>query len=146
MMSNSGFEKIQHSHKTLFGPRKLLLCGFEVESQKKFKILLKMIGIKALPLVWVTDQQSTETLKALVELPNGNGTGQTSNLPRAIIISGITENELHQLMSGCRKAGMKQALWATLTPTSNHWELQKLLSELIVERNALTARHQTKDD
>lgn len=139
-MARSGFEKIQNSQKTLFGPRKLLLCGFEVEAQKKFEILLEIIGMNNLPLVWVNEQQNQETLQSIVELPADNGAGQTSNLPRTIIISGITENELHHLMSGCRNAGMKQALWATLTPTSIHWELQKLLAELLAERNALAAR------
>jgi hypothetical protein len=43
-------------------------------------------------------------------------------------------------MSGCRKAKMQQALWATLTPTSTDWTLKDLLAELDAERQALAKR------
>ncbi len=138
-MSKSGFEKIQHSDKCLFGPRKLLLCGFAAQVQSKFKTLLELLGVGNLPLVWISEKQSQETLKDLVELSDGWGASQSSTLPRAIIVSGISENELHQLMSGCRKAGMKQALWAALTPTSMQWPLQRLLAMLAAEHKALSA-------
>jgi hypothetical protein len=60
--------------------------------------------------------------------PDGFGGGTASDLPRAVIVAGISEKELHLLMSGCRKAQMQQALWATLTPTSTDWALKDLLS------------------
>ncbi len=139
-MSKSGFEKIQHSDDRLFGPRKLLLCGFAVAAQSKFKSLMEMIGMADLPLVWIAQDQEGETLHDLAKLPDGWGACRSSTLPRAIIVSGISENELHQLMAGCRKAGMQQALWAVLTPTSNEWRLQKLLTELSTERAAFSGK------
>jgi hypothetical protein len=139
-MSDPGFEKIQRSDKRLFGPRKLLLCGFAAEAQPKFKSLLEILEIVDLPLIWILQEQSAETINALVELPDGWGANQSSTLPRAIIVSGISENELHQLMTGCRRAGMKQALWAALTPTSIHWPLQQLLAALSAEHQAMSAK------
>ena len=138
-MTKPGFEKIQHSDKYMFGPRKLLLCGFAAEAQPKFKSLLKMLGMDDLPVVWIPKEHSSEPIKDLVELPDGWGAFQSSTLPRTIIVSGISENELHQLMTGCRRAGMKQALWAALTPTSIQWRLQQLLAELSAEHQALSA-------
>jgi hypothetical protein len=139
-MSTPGFEKIGRSDTSLFGPRKLLLCGFGPEAQEKFKALLEMLGLSRLALVWLSQGQSEETIGNLVGLADGTGTAHPSNLPRTVIVCGITQNELHQLMSGCRKAGMKQALWAALTPTSIHWPLKHLLAELEAERKALAAR------
>ena len=43
-MSPAGFQKISHSDDALFGPRKLLLCGFPKQAQSKFIALLEMIG------------------------------------------------------------------------------------------------------
>jgi hypothetical protein len=40
-------------------------------------------------------------------------------------------------MTVCRKTGMKKALWATLTPTSENLTLAELLEELSAERQAL---------
>ena len=139
-MSKPGFEKIGHSEACLFGPRKLLLCGFGPQAQKKFKALLGMLELSRLALVWLSQEQSEERIENLASLADGSGSAQPSNLPRAVIVSGITQNELHQLISGCRKAGMKQALWAALTPTSIQWPLKHLLAELDAERRALAAR------
>jgi hypothetical protein len=55
-------------------------------------------------------------------------------------VGGITEKELHSLISGCQKAGMKQTLWAALPPTLVTWRLQQLLSELAAEHAALSSK------
>ena len=135
-----GFEKITHSDNQLYGERKLLLCGFDAKSQTKFLTLLEMVALKDLPVVWVASNQDSEILADLMELPAGSGTGTSSNLPRAIIVAGISENELHRLMNGCRKTGMKKALWAVLTETSRGWPLSRLLKELEAERKTLSGK------
>jgi len=40
-------------------------------------------------------------------------------------------------MAGCRKSGMQQPLWATLTPTSEDWSIRNLLNELAAEHRAM---------
>ena len=139
-MTNAGFEKVVPSEKKLYGPRKLLLCGFSVESQPKFKMLLEMLGIADLPLIWVTENESNAMISSLFSLSDGSGEGKSSALPRAIVAGGVTQQELHRLMSGCRQAGMRQSLWAVLTPTSEQWQLGDLLRELAAEHEAMTQK------
>ena len=139
-MTDAGFEKIGQTAKRLYGEQKLLLCGFPPAAQPKFKSLIGMIGLDHLPLVWVGTDDAGETVGNLMQRSDGSGEGAASDVPRAIIVAGIEEAELHQLMSGCRQAGMKQALWATLTPTSEGWPLNKLLEELSAERRAMAAQ------
>jgi len=139
-MTDGEFQKVSRSDEALYGPRMLLLCGFTADAQSKFITLLGMIGLPELPLVWVTEDQADLSLGELVKLDNGKGAGVSSQLSRAVIMSGITQNELHLIMSGCRQAGMNQALWATLTPTSETWTLQSLLKELAAEHKAMQAR------
>ncbi len=141
-MTDGGFQKVDQSDNLLYGPRKLLLCGFAAEVQPKFISLLDMIDLSAIPLVWVTEDQADIHVGELVQLENGAGSGASSELPRAIVMSGISQNELHTLMAGCRKSGMQQPLWATLTPTSETWPIQNLLKELAVEHEALKKRKQ----
>ena len=136
-MADDGFQKVDQSDNMLYGPRKLLLCGFAAEVQPKFITLLDMIGLASIPLVWVTQDQADIHVGELVQLDDGAGTGASSELPRAIIMSGISQNELHTLMAGCRKSGMQQPLWATLTPTSEAWPIQNLLKELAAEHRAM---------
>ncbi|NNG00251.1 MAG: DUF3783 domain-containing protein [Desulfobacteraceae bacterium] len=140
MNDRAAFEKVAVSDKQLYGPRKLLLAGFGPEAQQKFMQLLKMLGFSDLPLVWLSADQSETALSELVSTADGSGLGNTSELPRSLIVCGITENELHRLIDGCRQAGMKQALWAVLTPASEGWRLKDLLAELAAEREAIATR------
>ncbi|MFO7645996.1 MAG: DUF3783 domain-containing protein [Desulfosarcina sp.] len=136
-MTDGTFEKIKHSDRRLYGPQKLLLCGFSPAAQPKFMTLLKMAGLDSIPVVWAAAGSPNETLAALLDLPNGSGVGGAGDFPRAVIASGITQNQLHTLMTICRQSGMQPALWAALTPTSATWPLRRLLTELEAEREAL---------
>jgi hypothetical protein len=59
--------------------------------------------------------------------------GEPADLPRAVIMSGFTQNEVHRIMSAYRQAGLPAQLWATLTPVSENWLLGDLLEELLKE-------------
>ena len=139
-MTNTKFEKVTLSDKALYGPEKLVVCGFPAAAHPKFETVLGMAGMQNTPVVWAVDHQAENTLSDLFELSPGTGRGISSTLPRAIIVAGITEKLLHALMGVCRKTGMKQALWATLTPTSETWTLNALLTELSAEREALNRK------
>jgi len=139
-MADAKFEKVTRTDRALYGPEKLVLCGFPSEAQSKFKAVLAMAGLQNIPVVWATQQQADSRLGDLFALPPEAGRGISSTLPRAIIVAGITEKKLHVLMAVCRKTGMKPALWATLTSTSENWQLKELLAELSAERKALGKR------
>jgi len=136
-MAEATFEKITISDKPLYGAPKLLLCGFSTSTQSKFHAVLKMVGLSNISKIWVSKNQSHIVLSELLKLPDGEGEGKSSQLPRAIIVSGIMEKELIGLMRMCKKTGMKNTLWATLTPTSENWSIQQLLAELLSERKAM---------
>lgn len=136
-MTDASFKKVGRSDQRLYGERKILLCGFSPAAQSKFKALLEMLGVKKLPLVWAGPEDSDELVGQLLQRADGSGEGSHSPFHRTLIVAGIEEKELHLLMSGCRKAGMKKAFWAALTPTSEGWPLKTLIAELSAERNTL---------
>lgn len=140
MTEKSTFDKVTRSERLLYGPRKLLLCGFAAEGQKKFGTVLEMVGLADIPKVWLATEQGSTPLADLLELPDGSGSGAASALPRAIIVAGITEAQLISLMTACKKSGMQNPLWAVLTPVSQTWTIQQLLAELAREREALQKR------
>lgn len=137
VMTDATFEKVGRSEKCFYGPRKLLLCGFTVAAQTKFKALLSMLAMDDLPLTWCGMADGRETVGRLMKRPAGCGEGADSSLPRTIIVAGINENELHRMMAACKQSGMRQALWAVLTTTSETWPLDRLLEELAAERKFL---------
>jgi hypothetical protein len=140
-MSDAGFEKVSPTDEPMYGPRKLLVCGFPSDAQPKFVKFLEIIGLADLPKIWVVEAQAGGLISDVLALEDNTGWGESSGLPRAIIMCGLTQNELHLLMSGSRQAGMKPPLWATLTPTSETWTVQDLLKELAAEHQAMQQRN-----
>ena len=139
-MSEGGFEKVSASDEPMYGPRKLLICGFSADIQPHVVKLLELLKLSDIPKTWVTAEHAGSLISDVLALEDNTGWGVTSELPRAIIMCGLTQNELHRLMSGSREAGMKPPLWATLTPTSETWTVQDLLKELAAERQAMQQR------
>jgi len=43
-MTDAKFEKVSRTDQPLYGPRKLLLCGFSQSVQPNFNTLLELIG------------------------------------------------------------------------------------------------------
>ena len=139
-MDDGTFAKVSDSsEKLLYGPRKMLLCGFSSQAQDKMGAFLEMIGMADIDRVWASPGDGEKSVGELMGLSNDTGRGSDSDLPRAIVMAGITEKELHLLVDSCRRAGMRKALFATLTPVSENWSLGNLLNELGREREALAA-------
>ena len=139
-MSEGGFEKVSPSDKPMYGPRKLLICGFSADIQPHVVKLMEILKLSEIPRIWVTEEHAGSLISEVLALEDNTGLGVSSDLPRAIIMCGLTQNQLHILMSGSREAGMKPPLWATLTPTSETWAVQDLLKELAAEHQAMQQR------
>jgi hypothetical protein len=139
-MTQSTFTKLSQTDKPLYGPRKLLLCGFSTQARPNFLKVLEMACLADVPVVWADGNDADTLLSELMSRPGGSGSETDSELPRAVVVGGIAQKELPVLMSACRQAGMGQSLWAVLTPTSETWTLKTLLTELKAERCAMQKR------
>ena len=121
----------------MYGTRGILVCGYSLSEQPLFMSFMEQTGFQDLGVIFVTTNQSTKTLKELLALPDSSGQGETSDMRRAIVMSGFTQKELHKLMAAYRFAELPSQLWATLTPTSENWSVTNLLEELAAESDAI---------
>lgn len=137
MSDSSTFSKVSQTSQALYGPRKLLICGFTPEGQAFLDDVIAASTITDLPLIYAVSSDLEILLVDILSQPENTGRSEASRMPAAIVMAGITENELHQLMSSYRSAGLPNPLWATLTPTSENWTLRQLLTELSAERKAM---------
>lgn len=137
MNDSSTFSQVSQTSQALYGPRKLLICGFTPEGQAFLDDVITASTIKDLPLIYAVSSDLEILLADILAQPKNSGRSEASRMPAAIVMAGITENELHKLMSSYRSAGLPNPLWATLTPTSENWTLRHLLTELSAERKAL---------
>ncbi len=140
MSDTNTFNRVERSAKRLYGPRALLVCGFTADGQAAFLDALQATRIEALAVVFAATDDLETSLGVLFKRAKLSGRSEPSRMPAAVIMAGISEAELHQLMEGYRSAGLPWPLWATLTPTSETWTLRALLKELAAERAALAAQ------
>ena len=70
-MSDNTFTRVPRSDKRLYGPLKLLLCGFPAQAQPKMALVLEAVGMAEVPVIWLTEDQADNSLLELLELPGG---------------------------------------------------------------------------
>jgi hypothetical protein len=120
----------------------MLVCGFPPAEQQAVTALLKETRVPHVPVIFAVRSDGTVRLSELLTQPDQSGRDSESGLSRAIVLSGITEDELHRILAAYRQSGLPRPLWATLTPTSETWPLSELLSELEAERQAMEQQKQ----
>ena len=133
---NEHFDRIGASDKPLYGPRGMLVAGLTADEQEAVCALVREGGMEQLPIIFVTEDVLDRTVKELLGLKNNHGKGEGTTNRRAIIMSGFLELELQLFMSSYRRADLPRPMWATLTPVSKDWTMQKLLDELAAEDDA----------
>jgi hypothetical protein len=131
---NQSLKKVGASRQKMFGPRGILVCGFSTDHRKA---ILKMFGDKKfnkISVIFTGEKDSDTLLKNIFGRDHQTGMEETCGLAPAIIMSGLTEQELHYTMTTYKKTGLPRPLWATLTPTSQNWTVTALVDELNSER------------
>jgi len=136
-MSEGTFQKIKNTEEKMYGPLKLLVCGYQPDDQELFLSLLGQVGMGNVPVVFINEEDSEITLKDLLYRADRSGFGKTSRMRRAVITSGFTQKGLHLLISTYNQVGLPAQLWATLTPISEKWSINHLLEELAKEAAAI---------
>jgi len=140
-MCASGFSKIGGSaKKRLYGPRAVLICGYTAAEQDVLLGMMERFRFADLPALFAMAADADRAVGEILASPPGHGRGVDSPLPRAIVLSGVTEKELSTFMAAWKHLELPRQNWATLTPISQAWELFDLLTELDMERLALSSK------
>jgi len=138
MKHNGKNKKVGKSaKKKMYGPSKLLVCGYSEPDQQALLTLLEEIGLKSVPVIFAANNDLQKTIKEVLAFDDKAGAGEDSEMRRAVVVSGLTQKELHVLMTAYRKAGLPAQLWAALTPISEKWTVAALLEELAAEKEEI---------
>jgi hypothetical protein len=136
-LEESTFREVGKSDTKMYGHPALILAGAKELEQFAVRELMNVNGLGEIPVVVVTRETIDTTLNEVAQLPDGTGFGVEEELPRAIIMSGLTEAQFHTMMDSYRKIGLPRPLWASVTPTSEAWTIKALLIELLNENRQL---------
>ncbi len=135
-----GFSKMTGSaRKRLYGERRMLACGYTAQDQDALLAMMERWNFGDVPAIFAQGPDAERTVGEVLREPAGYGRGADSPLPRAIVLSGVTEKELNTFMAAWKHLGLPAQNWAALTPTSEGWTLLDLLAELDMERIAMQA-------
>ena len=137
MEQKGEFQKIDKSEKKMYGPRGLLVCGYQEEERILFLDFINKIKMSDIPVIFAVNEDVEKDLGDLFNFKHKSGITGASELPRSVIMSGLSQSELHGLMGAYREAGFIRQIWASLTPTSETWTLKALLIELLAEAKAI---------
>ena len=124
----------------MYGPKVLLICGYPVEERNVLLDLIYKTGLTGFRIVFASSGDLDRGLGEILQHEDRAGIDEDSTMPRAVIMSGLKQKELHNLMAAYRKGGFPRQIWATLTPVSEKWSLEKLLKELESEDLAMKRR------
>ena len=123
-MSDGTFTRVEKSSETMYGPRGILACGYSKEEQTTFLSVLEEIRMKDIPVKFPVDDDGSKSLKTILE-ETETEKSDTSSLRRAVIMSGLTQEELHNLIASHGKSSLPRPLWASLTPISESWAFER---------------------
>lgn len=133
------FVAIGESEQRLFGPTAIVLCGFSPDGQKALRQLWAQSGLGEIPVRAAAAADLQRTCLEVAEggtLLTATPEGVESSMPRAVLLSGLMERQVTQVMRIYRESGAPAPLWAALTEHSQSWPLSGLLRELEQERKA----------
>ncbi len=140
MEKGGGFSRIDRSEKRMHGMRGLLVCGYPEEERDTFINFISTLDMEALPVIFSVNTDIEKGVGELLTLKHKEGIIGPSDMPRAVIMSGLSHDELHRLMDAYRGAGFVSQIWATITPHNETWTLKALLIELLAEARAMQKR------
>jgi len=144
-MTDASFKKVGQTENFLYGPRKILLCGYSTDELNHFYKILKKIKLSDLMLIAANTESLPCELKKLFSQKDNSGFNGDSEMQRSAILSGITEKELHSIINVYRSSGLPKQFWAALTPVSENWTLGELLEELKKENEAIRKQQKPKN-
>lgn len=140
-MTRKGFSKISSSGEKLFGPRGMIAYGFSMPDQKAIMNHINSLDLPDIPTSFAGDESLAENLLTLLQAKQTKISQQRhASLGKVIILSGLTEEEVHLLLNTWPKTSLPSPLWAVLTPTSQHWTLCSLIKALEGEARVMAQK------
>ena len=140
METKGTFTKIGETEEPMYGTRALLVCGYAEDERSEFLSMIEKSGPADIRVIFASPLDLETNIGDLMVKGDKADLVEASGMPRAVIMSGLTENELHSLMSAYKQAGFKRQIWAALTPVSEKWPLKFLLEELQAEDRAVKSK------
>lgn len=139
-MSDASFESIDQDHRPGEGPDAVLLAGFALEEVAKVRDLLAQAGAPTHRVLRCSTAMLDLPLRDALSLELPGPPVPADQLPRAVILSGLSGAQIHVVIDAWKGAGLARPIWASTTPSNLEFTVKDLLKELLSEQRAMAAQ------
>lgn len=137
-MTERTFRELDGSERSIPGPPAVLLCGFSVPEAEEVRVLLDEAQTGTERLVLCTEGMLRRPLQEVLEVSIHEEPVPPDRLPRVILLSGMTEQQIHSFLDAFRVSGLPRPIFATTTDSNLRRNLRDLLLDLLNEHRSLT--------
>ena len=142
-MKKHGFQKIDPRGEEICGPEAVLVCGFPATVEEPLRDLLARVDAPNHRVVFCTPRMVKQELGRALE-PGPDETDETpaapDELPRVMVLSGMTGGQLQNFVSTYRTAGLPRPIFASTTPINVGFPVGRLIVDLLKEQRAMSQR------
>ena len=142
-MSDDDFEALSEDEQAGLGPAAVLLAGFEAAEETPISQLLSGAGAPEHALIRCRVSMLDQTLHDALAEPAPGELARADQLPRVLILSGLSNRQLHAVIDGFADTGLRRPVWASATENSLQMTLKALLTHLLAEQQAAMERPPT---
>mgnify|MGYP000870061606 CR=1 FL=1 len=143
-MTDATFRKLDDSNQRGPGPRIILIGGFQANEVVLLKEFVDKTFTDKIRLRLCTANMLEKTLGDALSRPVEDNPAPPDKLPRFLLLSGMSNQEIHALINRYGSTGLPRPMFAATTPANMNFMLRQLLLELLQEHKAMMARRQAQ--
>jgi len=141
-MSDGTFHAIDRGREQTFGPRAILICGYDAGAAPALSDLLQRIGADGCALRFACVSVLTMPLEKALSAQSEEPPIEADKLPRVMVLSGMTGGEIHDFLDGFSDTILPRPIFASATHNNLAFETRGLLAELLREHRAMMQSRQ----
>lgn len=139
-MAESKFKKLEDIQPVETTVRAALLCGYSIKQKTTLAEFFDHIGIPEVQFVMCTEQMIPHKLKEAFEIPDDNPPLPPEKLPRAMILSGFSSENIRDLLDNFSDCEVPRPIFATTTPVNLTFTVRELLIDILEEHKVMSQK------
>jgi len=140
-MTEAGFKQIDDDEQA-FGPKVVLASGFSTDEVPELTGMLAALDAPDHRVVLCSEKLLHLTLVQAMGAADPGTPVAADQLPRALVLSGLTGAQVQGLFAAWRASGMPRPIFAQTTTSNLDWTVTDLLLELLREQKEMARERQ----
>lgn len=131
------FEPLDSDSDQAFGPRAVLLCGYDRDEVVAIEALLAAADAGEHRIVCCTTTMGSWSIERALGGDDGGRLLPVGKLPRVMLLSGLRDQQVQRALDAYAATGLDRPIFAVATPANLGFTVIQLLEELMAEHQAM---------